>query len=196
MRSPRQAGRRTTNRAPPPSRGRVARRRRRAARRCVFTSASPSPMPLRLGGDERLEQAAPRRRVDARPGVLDRRSRPRRPRDAPRDAPPRPSATPACDGVLDQVHEHLPELDRVPLHRRQRVEALDARRSRRPGARTDSRARRPASVERDALARERPVADHVEQVGDDPVGDAELLADAVDVLLGALVARRRGRLRM
>jgi len=130
-----------------------------------------------------LEEPAPGDRVHAGAGVvhLDLDGPARRP--AP-DAH-RPPGRGGVHRVLDEVHQHLAELAGIAAHLGHSVEVeLHPHLGRAlHGVRRLPHDR----FEPHLLPGERPVADHVEQVGDDAVGDAELLADAVDVLPGPLV---------
>src|SRR6185312_13681447 len=142
----------------------------------------PEADALRLGGDERLEQTAARVGIDPGPRILDG-DLDHLAVDARLDAH---LARWSCGvhGVVDEVHEHLAHLGGVDVDVRQRVDARQHH-ARRRRQRTEHAGE--GVVEHDLLAHQRPVADHVEQRRDDAVGDAQLLADAADVLLGALI---------
>ena len=160
------------------------RRRRRGASTMRRTSARPRPMPLALVV---MSGSNSRRRVSAStPGPESSTATSTSPPSTrPRDATSFPSGPAACTRVLDEVHEHLAELQRVAVDRRQRVHAVDRPARRRQRQRAEHAGER--VVERRPSRAAAAVADHVEQRRDDAVGHAELLADAPDVLLGALV---------
>src|SRR3954470_4799577 len=138
------------------------------------------PDPFLLGGDEGLEQPAPRGIVDPLAAVLDAH---RHEAILELALDPHPARLAGgMRGVVEQVHEDLPELVRVSVDLGQIGERLEAE------AQVELARRHLHDVaQAQPLGGERPVPDHVEEVLDDAVRDPELLADALDVLLRARV---------
>src|SRR5262245_54651948 len=137
-----------------------------------------------LGGDQRLEQALADGGVDAGSGVLDREHQ---------FAAGRRSAHAHLAGgahrvhrVLEEIDQDLPQLAHVGGDVGKTVQALgDDMHVRRPLHRRDRVGDHRRQPRRRDL--ERTIADHVEEVGDDRVGDGDLLADPVGGLARALV---------
>ncbi|KYG05943.1 hypothetical protein BE21_03485 [Sorangium cellulosum] len=185
------AGTRTTKVAPPP--GALFASSVPPCRRAIpALIARPRPVPFSFvlkSGSKVGEHV----RGDARPVVRDRERQPVAP---PRRGDPHAPLAPGrdrLDRVLDQVHEHLPELVPVELHHGERrghvvVDAHVRRDLHDRDGVVDEGAERARREQRPPLARE------VEQVADDPAARRELLVDDREELrdAGLSAELRRG----